>query len=85
MANSLFLAETRICDSARSLPPIEKWLHLVYEFAPPNKSLQGSEIHKVLGRGRFGGVLEQVVRARVLNRWRAAPELSRYAPGGRHA
>ena len=44
---------------------------------PPNKSLQGSGTDKVLGRGRAGGVLEQVVRARVLNRPRAAPELSR--------
>ena len=43
----------------------------------PNKSLQGSVIHKVLGRGRFGSQLEQVVRARVLNGRRAAPELSR--------
>ena len=52
---------------------------------PPNKSLQGSVTHKVLGRGRIGCVPEQFLRARVLMRWRAAPELSRYAPGGRHA
>ena len=51
----------------------------------PNKSLQGPGIDKVLGRGRSGGVLAQVLRARVLSRRRAAPELSRYAPGGRHA
>jgi hypothetical protein len=44
---------------------------------PPNKSLQGSVTHKVLGRGRSGGVLEQVLRARVLMRPRAAPELNR--------
>jgi hypothetical protein len=50
------------------------WLNLP---VPPNKSLQGSVNHKVLGRGRSGVVLEQVLRARVLNRWRAAPELSR--------
>jgi len=44
----------------------------------PNKSLQGSVIHKVLGRGRSSLVLTiSAVRARVLNRWRAAPELSR--------
>jgi len=43
----------------------------------PNKSLQGSGTDKVLGRGRSGRVLEQVVRARVLNRLRPAPELSR--------
>ena len=44
---------------------------------PPNKSLQGSVNHKVLGRGRPSLVLTQVLRARVLNRCRAAPELSR--------
>ena len=43
----------------------------------PTKSLQGSVTDKVLGRGRPSGVLEQVLRARVLNRQRAAPELSR--------
>ena len=43
----------------------------------PNKSLQGSGTDKVLGRGRSRSVLEQLVRARVLNRRRAAPELSR--------
>jgi len=31
----------------------------------------------VLGRGRSGVLLEQVMRARVLNRQCAAPELSR--------
>ena len=44
---------------------------------PSNKSLQGSVNHKVLSRGRSGGVLEQVLRARVLKGTRAAPELSR--------
>ena len=44
---------------------------------PPNKSLQGPVIHKVLGRGRDAWLLEQVCGARVLNRWRAAPELNR--------
>ena len=43
----------------------------------PNNSLQGSETHKVLGRGREGGVLGQVQRARVLKRRRAAPEHGR--------
>ena len=42
-----------------------------------NKSLRWPVIHKVLGRGRSGGVLEQVVRARVLKRPRAGPELNR--------
>jgi len=42
-----------------------------------NKSLQGSGTDKVLGRGRSGGVLKQVVRARVLKGTRPAPELSR--------
>ena len=44
---------------------------------PPNKSLQGPVIHKVLGRGGDATMLEQAVRARVLTRWRATPELSR--------
>ena len=43
----------------------------------PNKSLQGSVNHKVLGRGRGGGVLKQVLCARVLKGAGAAPELSR--------
>ncbi len=43
----------------------------------PLYSLQGSGMDKVLGRGRGSGVLEQVLRARVLKRRRAAPELSR--------
>lgn len=44
---------------------------------PHNKSLQGPVSHKVLGRGRSGGVLEQVLRARVLKGQRVAPELGR--------
>ena len=39
----------------------------------PNKPLQRSGLDKVLGRGRVGEVLEQVLRARVLNgQWPAA-------------
>ena len=45
--------------------------------ASPNKSLQGSGMHKVLGRGRPSLVLHSLPRARVQNRTRAAPELSR--------
>jgi hypothetical protein len=44
---------------------------------PPNRPLQGSGVHKVLGRGRSGVLLDQVLRDRVLSRQRAAPELSR--------
>jgi hypothetical protein len=44
--------------------------------APPNKSLQGSGTHKVLGRGRPSQVL-QSPRARALMRWRPAPEFNR--------
>jgi len=44
---------------------------------PPNKSLQGSGTHKVLGRGRPSLVLTSALRARVLKRTRPAPELSR--------
>ena len=44
---------------------------------PPNKSLQGSGAHKVLGRGRPSLVFHSSLRARVLKRPRAAPELSR--------
>jgi len=40
---------------------------------PPNKPLQRSGLDKVPGRGRGGGVLEQVLRARVLiGQWPAA-------------
>ena len=48
------------------------------KLVPPNKSLQGPVIDKVLGRGRPSLVLTiSAVRARVLNRRRPAPELSR--------
>ena len=40
MEHSLFLPETRISDSARSLPSTEKRLHLVYEFALPNYAFE---------------------------------------------
>ena len=40
---------------------------------PHNKPLQRSGVDKVLGRGRGGEVLEQVMRARVLvGQWPAA-------------
>ncbi len=42
MEHSLFLAETRISDSARSLLSTEKRLHLVYESAPYNYALERS-------------------------------------------
>jgi hypothetical protein len=45
----------------------------------PNNLLQRSVNHKVLGRGRFGVVLEKVMRARVLERPRAVAEQGRYA------
>lgn len=41
---------------------------------PPNKPLQRSGTDKVLGRGRGEGVLEHVLRARVLRRLRPAGE-----------
>jgi hypothetical protein len=43
----------------------------------PNKSLQRSGAHKVLGRGRSAFALQQVLHARVLIGQRAAAELSR--------
>jgi hypothetical protein len=46
--------------------------HLV----PPNSALQRAGTPKVLGRGRSGAVLAQVLRARELIRWRAVAELS---------
>jgi hypothetical protein len=42
---------------------------------PPNSALQRAGTHKVLGRGRSGEVLEQVMRARVLIGRRAVAEL----------
>ena len=41
----------------------------------PNLALQRAGTHKVLGRGRLGVVLEQVMRARVLIGRRAVAEL----------
>jgi hypothetical protein len=46
---------------------------------PPNNLLQRSENDKVLGRGQSAGVLEQVMRARVLERPRAVAEQGRSA------
>ena len=46
---------------------------------PPNKSLQRSGRHKVLGRGRPGILLHSTLRARELTSQPAAAELSRYA------
>jgi hypothetical protein len=46
---------------------------------PPNKSLQRSGTHKVLGRGRPSREATRALRARVLKWRRAAAELSRYA------
>jgi hypothetical protein len=43
----------------------------------PNKSLQRSVNHKVLGRGRDVPASWRTPRARVLKRTRAAAELSR--------
>ncbi len=45
----------------------------------PNKSLQRSGTHKVLGRGRPSLLLHSLLRARVLKGRRAAAELSRWA------
>lgn len=45
------------------------------DVVPPNLALQRAGTHKVLGRGRFSVVLDQVRRARVLIGWRAAAEL----------
>ncbi len=44
----------------------------------PNKSLQRSGTHKVLGRGRPSKSAHERWRARVLKGWRAAAELGRY-------
>ena len=45
--------------------------------ASPNKSLQRSGTHKVLGRGRPSAKRTRALRGRVLKWQRAAPELSR--------
>ena len=41
--------------------------------------MQRAGRHKVLGRGRSGLLLSQVLRARVLIRWRAGADVGRYA------
>ncbi len=46
----------------------------------PNKSLQRSVNHKVLGRGRVVSAPWRAPRARVLTGQPAAAELSRYVP-----
>jgi hypothetical protein len=43
----------------------------------PNKHTQRAGMHKVLGRGRSGVLLSQVVRARVLIRRRAGADVNR--------
>jgi hypothetical protein len=48
-------------------------------FGSPNKSLQRSVSHKVLGRGRPSVERTRALRARVLEGRRAAAELSRWA------
>jgi hypothetical protein len=56
MEHSLFLAETRISDSARSLLPTERRLHLVYEFALPNYAMQRSALVGTPLAGTASGV-----------------------------
>jgi hypothetical protein len=58
-----------LCQSRRSVA-------VGYDMTP-NNLLQRSVNHKVLGRGRSGGVLKQVMRARVLERSRAVAEQGR--------
>ena len=48
-----------------------------FTFGPPNKSMQRSVNHEVLGRGRGVSVPFRVPRARVLKKHPAAAELSR--------
>ena len=45
----------------------------------PNKPLQRSGVDKVLGRGRLGAAIKQVLRARVLKPRRPAAERGRWA------
>jgi hypothetical protein len=45
----------------------------------PNKTLQRSGTHKLLGRGRWVSCVPQRLRARVLKGTRAAAELCRWA------
>jgi hypothetical protein len=47
----------------------------------PNKSLQRSGRHKVLGRGRPSAERTRALRARVLKGRRAVAELGRYTTG----
>jgi hypothetical protein len=55
-------------------------LHVVNSLhEAPNSALQRTGTHKVLGRGRSHVLLEQVMRARVLMRWRAVAELGSWA------
>ena len=63
--------------SEHSLIPKESLSGEVVLDRSPDKSLQGSETHKVLGRGRPSLLLQSLQRARVLKRTRSAPELSR--------
>jgi hypothetical protein len=44
---------------------------------PSNNPLQRSGTHKVVGRGRVAVLLDQVMRARVLERTRPAAERGR--------
>jgi hypothetical protein len=43
----------------------------------PNKHMLRAVTHKVLGRGRSALVLGQVMRARVLMRWRSGADVGR--------
>jgi hypothetical protein len=61
-------------SSLRSVLPRGPW-----GAVSPNKSLQRSGTHKVLGRGRPSAERTRALRARVLKGRRAAAELSRYA------
>lgn len=45
--------------------------------------MQRAETHKVLGRGRSYVLHPQVLRARVLIRWRAGADVNRYAAANR--
>jgi hypothetical protein len=59
--------------NAKLLAPIKRALCSM----SPNKSLQRSGTHKVLGRGRPSAERTRALRARVLKGQRAAAELSR--------
>jgi hypothetical protein len=52
-------------------------LRCAVTFGSPNKSLQRSGTHKLLGRGRPSAERTRALRARVLRWRRAAAELSR--------